>query len=147
MALMNFLPDLGPKVKGNSRPVVPTTAPDVEVQEVSSDVQVVTQRSTSRTDLMKPQEQWGWSEVRDYVVAEIEDRFGVFPRDAKKEHGIFTRFCREYGEDAGAIARYAFEVCGGIWKGSPVSVTRFCKGSDVYFSRIIVQRLREMEKP
>lgn len=97
--------------------------------------------SESRTHLLKPAEQWGWAEVRDYVVASYEERFGAFPRDQRKEYGIFTRFCKEYGSMAGPIAQYAFETCDGWWMNATVTVTRFCKGSDPYFSQPILQRI------
>ena len=99
--------------------------------------------SESKTHLLKPVEQWGWSEVRDYVVSSYEARFGAFPRDQRKEYGIFTRFAKEYGPMAGPIAKYAFETCDGWWMNATVTVNRFCKGSDKYFGEIILKRLTE----
>lgn len=98
----------------------------------------------ARTDLLVPESSWGWEQVRDYVVTQIVDRFGPFPRDSKREYGIFSRFTSTHGPvEAIRIARYAFEVCDGWWCGAPISVTRFCKGSDEYFSRVILNRLAE----
>lgn len=99
--------------------------------------------SQSRTDLLTKQDMWGWSELRDYVVSSIEARFGSFPRDAKKEASIFGRFVKEHGVMAPAIARYAMEDCDGWWRNAPVSVTRFCRGSDPFFADPIKERLSQ----
>lgn len=99
--------------------------------------------STSRTHLLSSPQQWGWSEIRDYVVSEIEARWGAFPRDSRKEASIFKRWCKAYGDDAHEIAKYAFEVCDGSWKGAPISINRFCKGSDEWFSDPILDALRD----
>lgn len=87
--------------------------------------------------------EWGWEELRDYVISESEKRFGVQPRDARKEASVFKRFVGEYGDTAKPIAKYAFEVEDGRWMGAPVTVNRFAKGSDPYFAEVIVQRLSE----
>jgi hypothetical protein len=119
--LMHFDADTTPRQ--TSREV--STAPTV-VETVT----VTTLPSEARGFLSRDDAQWSWSDLRDYVVHEIERRFGTFPRDAKKEFGIFSRFVKEHGEQAAAIAKYAFEVCDGWWQGAPISVNRFCKGSD-----------------
>jgi hypothetical protein len=128
----------------------PVAEPASAAQQTATTKVLVTETLTltpthtqSRTDLLTPEEQWGWSEVRDYVVAQIEQHFGPFPRDARKEHGIFSRFCTKYGPDAGRIAKYAFDVAGGWWKGSPISVTRFCRASDPWFADVILERLND----
>lgn len=90
---------------------------------------------------VKPDSQWGWEEVRDYVVLAIEQRHGPFPRDMRKESGIFKGFVKRWGSQAPAIARFAFEQVDGMWKGAPISVTRFCQGSDPYFAQPIASRL------
>lgn len=97
--------------------------------------------SESRTHLLKEPTEWGWMEVRDYVVTSYESRFGAFPRDQRKEYGIFKRFAATYGEAAGPIAVYAFETCDGWWMGATVTVNRFCIGSDRYFGDVILNRL------
>lgn len=122
-----------------AKPASTTVAAPAVVETVT----VTPLPSQSRSHLLKARAQWGWQEVRDYVVTEIEARFGAFPRDAKKEYGIFSRFAKQYGERAGDIAAYAFETCDGWWLNAPVSVTRFCKGSDPYFGDRILQRLSE----
>lgn len=116
-------------------------APVARTAAVTETVTVTQLPSESRTHLLKPVDQWGWSELRDYVVTAHEERFGPFPRDARKEYGIFTRFAKEWGGHAGAIAKYAFETCDGWWMNAPVTVNRFCKGSDPYFAKPIMDRL------
>ena len=86
---------------------------------------------------------WGWDDLRDYVVGQIEERFGAFPRDSRKEAGIFKSFLSRYPDKAQQIARFAFEVSDGRWKGSPISVNRFCRGSDPYFADVIAERLAD----
>lgn len=96
---------------------------------------------TGRAFLAKPVEAWSWSDLRDYVVTQIEERFGPFPRDSKKEYGIFRRFAETWGDKAGRIAKYAFEVEGGCWLGAPISISRFTRNCDPYFAEVIVPRL------
>lgn len=96
--------------------------------------------SEARTFLLGDETSWGWREVRDYVVAEIERRGGSFER-GPKEFGIFAAFCGRHGTKAGPIARYAFEVCDGMWRQQPITVNRFCKGSDPFFAEVISERL------
>lgn len=133
--LMNLAPVTAAAPAAPAQQSVVTTAPIVER------VTVTQIPSESRGFLATPMERWSWQDLRDYVVHSIEKRHGTFPRDAKKESGIFSRFHREYGADAGRIAQYAFEVCDGWWKNSPVSVSRFTKGSDPYFAAPILERL------
>lgn len=118
-----------------TRTVHPTVVETVTVTPLPSE---------SRTHLLKPEGEWSWSELRDYVVAQIEARFGAFPRDSRKEHAIFTRFIKDHGSHAPAIARHAFDVCDGYWAGAPISINRFCKGSDPYFAAPIVARLLDV---
>lgn len=108
---------------------------------VTDEVTVVARPSESRAFVAKGEGAWDWSDLRDYVVVEIEKRFGAFPRDFKKEAGIFKAFLARHGEAASAIARYAFDVEDGMWAGAPISVTRFCKGSDPFFAEPIAARL------
>lgn len=113
---------------------------------VSTDVQPVTERvvvrpSAATAYLATDTEQWTWSELRDYVVHQIETIHGPFPRDTIKENSIFKSFAKRHGDKATAIARFAFEIAGGYWKGSPITLIRFCKASDPYFASAIVTRL------
>lgn len=99
--------------------------------------------SQSRGYLLRDDGQWSWQDLRDYVVGQIEQRFGPFPRDAVKEASIFKGFVSRHGASAAPIARYAFEVCGGVWANGNIQVYRFCKGSDPFFAVPIAQRLSE----
>lgn len=117
------------------------------VKEVRSEAPVVRETVTTRrietrkTHVGKPPAEWMWEELRDYVVAQIEKCSGKFPRDPKKETGIFMSFAGRWGTLAGPIAIFAFETCNGRWKGAPIAVTRFCRNSDPYFAEEIAQRL------
>lgn len=136
-ALRNFDTDLD--VQGVTRLVtVKETVPVVKDEVVVRPV-----LSQSVTFAGKPPADWSWEELRDYVVREIEARFGAFPRDSKKEFGIFSAFKGRWGAQAGPIAKFAFDVADGRWKGAPISVTRFAKGSDPYFSVPISERLSQ----
>ncbi len=129
-------------------PRQPAQQPPVsQTVEAPTLVQTVTVTPTpSRSDLLAATENWTWMELRDYVVAEITSRFGPFPRDSRKEHGIFSRFLNTYGQDGIEVAKFAFgPVCDGWWGSAPISVNRFCKGSDAYFCQPILARLAELE--
>ena len=97
----------------------------------------------SSTHVLKVEAEWGWEELRDYVVNAITARHGAFPRNFKTEASIFKSFVSRYPADAPAIAKFAFENVNGMWANAPISVNRFCKGSDPYFSDKIVMRLRQ----
>ena len=130
-------PYLQQQLQQQMAPVVVTTAPAV-VQRVSID------HAPARSDLLADTEDWTWAELRDYVVSEITERFGPFPRDSRKEYGIFSRFINQYGSDAIAVAKFAFgPTCDGWWGRAPISVNRFCKGSDPYFVQPILERLAD----
>ena len=110
--------------------------------QVEEKVSVKPKLSSSKEFLGKTV--WGWRELRDYVVIEIERRYGAFPRDQRKEYGIFNSFVNRWGaEDAQAIARYAFEMLDGRWAGAPISIFRFCKGSDDFFARPILDYVED----
>lgn len=127
-------------------PVAATTQDTKTVSAVSAtviadEINVVAKPSQARSFVAKTDETWEWSDLRDYVVNQIEQRFGTFPRDFKKEAGIFKSFLARHGDVASAIARHAFEVENGYWAGAPISVNRFCKNSDKFFSDVITARL------
>ena len=107
--------------------------------------QVVTSRTdtTESAYLLKPAAEWTWQDLRDYVIAEAEKRFGPQVRDPKKGTGIFKGFMQRHGtEDAVAVAMAAFEVYEGTWRKAPVTVTRFCRNSDPFFADVILARLK-----
>lgn len=108
---------------------------------VTEEVTLTPRRSEARAFIAKEEATWEWSDLRDYVVTEIEKRFGAFPRDMRKESGIFKSFLTRYADQAPAIARFAFEVEDGFWGGAPISVNRFCKNSDPFFADKIKVRL------
>lgn len=130
MTLINFDDD----TITESAPTVLETVPVITER-------VITTPTASATHVMAPMDEWGWEELRDYVVGSIETRHGAFPRNMKTEHQIFKSFAKRWGNQAGAIARYAFEVSDGIWRGAPISVNRFCLNSDEFFASIIAERL------
>lgn len=86
-------------------------------------------------------EKWDWRQVRDYVIVEIEKRFGPVDCPSGKQFGVFSAFAGRWGALAGPIAKYAFEISDGIWNGTPITVNRFAKGSDPYFAAVIADRL------
>jgi hypothetical protein len=93
------------------------------------------------THVMTEQSRWSWQELRDYVVGRIIATHGPYPRNDKKEMGIFKSFADRWGPDAPDIAKFAFEQMGGYWKNAPISVNRFCKASDPYFATPIIDHL------
>lgn len=123
---------------------------ELDVRGVSKMVVGVTEtvtvipRTTSQgmAHIGKPDAEWGWADLRDYVIHEIQRRFGSCPRkDPKVEYGIFNSFMSRWGIKAPAIARHAFETGSGVWKGEPVHIENFCKNSDAYFAQPIAERL------
>ena len=90
---------------------------------------------------MKSDESWGWQELRDYVIREIERRHGPQVRNPKTESSIFKSFITRWPDQAVAIAKTAFEVHNGMWRNAPISVNRFCKASDEYFAAVIAKNL------
>lgn len=144
-----------------SEPALVETAPTVTIVEPAPTLVTVTETVTAvvsrmdshSTHLNKDESSWGWEELRDFVVNEIESRQGPIPRDSRKESGIFKSFLTRYGvtdasgkvTDASrpvAIAKAAFgPVFNGMWNSAPIGVNRFCKGSDVYFADVIAKRL------
>lgn len=98
-------------------------------------------RTSAMAYVGKSDHEWQWNDLRDYVVYEIEKRYGRFTSTATKEFGIFNSFMKRWGLKAPAIARYAFEVCGGQWRGRPVHIEDFCRNSDPHFAQPIADRL------
>lgn len=124
--------------QGVSRIVKVTT----EVGPVSTKV---SQKTTPSTYNYRPEDDWSWRELRDYVVRQIELRFGpIENRQGFKERAIFESFLSRHPR-AIEIARYAFEQQEGVWDRKPVSVFSFCKGSDPFFAGPINARLAQSE--
>lgn len=120
-----------------------TTESEPQQQTPVTVTQTVTVRrpETRATHVATQSSVWTWEQLRDYVVSRIEAISGPFPRDPLREKGIFSSFISRWGAQAGPIAEFAFETMDGRWKGAPVSVSRFCKGSDPYFASEIAERL------
>lgn len=111
--------------------VAPTIVQRVSIEQVPA-----------RSDLLVEAEHWGWMELRDYVASQIINLFGPFPRDSRKEYGIFNRYFGAYGLDGIRVSEFAFgPVCEGWWGGAPISINRYCKASDPYFTEPILARL------
>lgn len=122
---------------GTTRRVVSKTATP-QVRETLT----VIPASDSAGYKARPVEQWNWTDLRDYIVVEIEKRHGPQVRDPKKEAGVVKGFISRWGiQQAHAIARAAFEVHDGWWRNAPISINRFTRGSDPYFASVIAERL------
>lgn len=93
------------------------------------------------TDVGKDPTKWDWRDLRNYVVRQIQAFHGEFPIEELKVIGIFKGFARRHGELAGPIAVAAFDLHHGRWRGAPISVTRFCAGSDEFFADPIKRSL------
>lgn len=133
--------DIPLSVQRQQRQQQRTIAEPVPVVRESVSVQVHQRKDFIATDSSS----WTWSQLRDYVITAIEAKEGgPVPRiEEYKERSIFQGFLARHKELAGPIAQHAFEVCDGMWKGSPIGVRRFCSGSDEYFADVIKARLRD----
>jgi hypothetical protein len=121
----------------------PATALRTVVPVVTAQVTVTQTPSQAASYVMRPEDQWGWNDLRDYVIREIERVHGPQPRDPRKESSIFKSFIGRHGaEKAVAIAKAAFGPAHqGMWRGAPISVNRFCLASDPFFADVISERL------
>lgn len=118
-------------------PTLPSVAPVRDQVPVPSPSSVA-----RRSDLLSSD--WGWGELRDYVVASIIERFGPILRNPVTEKSIFSSFINRWGADeAEAIARRAFEIHEGVWGSAPISVNRFCIASDPYFAEPLLEASRQ----
>lgn len=137
---MSMLP---PIRLGEQIPMLPIGTTHVEVTVVSSPrIEALASSvipSVGRADLLGTGDPW--EAIRDYVVRKIEQRWGQFPRNAIKEASVFKSFAQRWGDMAMPIARLACEEMGCIWESAPISVNRFCKGSDPYFAAVLAQRV------
>lgn len=48
--------------------------------------------------------------------------------------GVLDAFWDRFGPRAMVIARYAFDVCNGVWMGAPIGIMRFTASSDPFFA-------------
>jgi hypothetical protein len=96
------------------------------------------------TDLLDAPMDWSWEQLRDYVMRSILERHGPQPRrEAHQINSIFKSFAARWGNQAGPIARFAFEQQDGYWRSAPVDIRRFTKGNDDYFAGPISERLAD----
>lgn len=124
------------KAAAGETPVVKTAPATPVVQETVRITPVA-----GAAYLMKPDGEWSWEDLRDYVMGQIVLFHGPQVRSSVKETGIFKGFMSRHGDKAVPIARFAFEQQRGMWQRAPVSVTRFCRGSDAYFADPITKRI------
>jgi hypothetical protein len=126
-----------------------------QVVTAHSNVPSVTERAIAvvtpvrKTHLLTAGANWSWQDLRDYVVGQIETRFGPIPRNTNQETGIFKSFYGRWpaGPDlisAADIAQHLYETLGGWWRGSPVRIGRFAKPSDPYCAAIVAEQLRQL---
>lgn len=127
--LMNFEPDL---------PVLSMRRHEGPVPEMKIIKSPISQRTAF---VGKPDSEWNWSDLRDYVVRSLQERGLPMERNPVKEAGIFKSFMARHGHMAVAIARYVVEVEDARWSGQPITINRFCKAADVWFSDKIKDRL------
>jgi len=113
---------------------------------VVSITETIEVRPSRVAHVIKDPVQWGWEELRDYVVSQIEALWGPFPRELAKEKSIFSSFIDRFGAHAPVIAKYAFEVKKGVWGGAPIRVTRFTRASDEWFARRVLDELAALER-
>lgn len=96
------------------------------------------------TDLLDAPMDWSWEQLRDYVMRSIVERHGPQPRrETHQVNSIFKSFAARWGNQAGPIARFAFEQQDGFWRDAPVDIRRFTKGNDAYFAGPISERLAD----
>lgn len=93
------------------------------------------------THLLADEAEWTWENLRDYVMAEIEKRHGPQVSDPVRVKATFQGFLKRWGADAVVIAKAAFEIYDGMWANAPITYTRFCKKSDDFFARRILDRI------
>lgn len=118
------------------RPNVP--APQARPLSTQAAVRV----TMASTDLLDAPMDWSWEQLRDYVMRSILERHGPQPRrETHQINSIFKSFAARWGNQAGPIARFAFEQQDGYWRSAPVDIRRFTKGNDDYFARPIAERI------
>jgi hypothetical protein len=150
-------PELSPNLKRLQQLMHYSHGKEAEVEEVLTALRVppeafrpkrVEEARQPATPPSSDASDWGWEELRDYAVSEMERLHGPSPRDTKKETVIFQAFFDHYGNMAVPIAQFAFgPACKGIWKGAPISVPRFDRVSYSYFGDVIHTQLRNQQAP
>jgi hypothetical protein len=75
----------------------PTLTVEEAVRMVREEVGIQPQGPSKTTHIALADEQWGWEQLRDYVVTQIEKVNGIFPRNRITEKAIFTSFAKRWG--------------------------------------------------
>ena len=100
--------------------------------------------SHESTYLMKPDSEWGWRDLRDYIRWSCQRIGFSHETDSRAEQSIYSSFLRRYPNGIGIkIARYVVELTDGRWHGYPVTEYTFRKSFDEEFAQAI---LRLMER-
>lgn len=132
MTLLNFETELD--TRGVTRMVV---REEVRVRQHSP-----RQRAAAKTHLTAPEGERTWKHLRDYVMTEIERRFGREQIEPVRLASIFKGFMARRGEaEAFAVAEYAFGQLDGYWLNRPITPYSFCKNSDKFFADPIAERI------
>lgn len=140
----NPLPPTPPASQGNrGQPLVSQTRP---IRTRGSEGARVATRmvGVSRAYLFKEPADWDWEDLRDYSVEQITEVSGPFEFDATKANSVFRAFMKRH-PNAPQIARYVFDILGGLWYAEPVGIYRFYRGQDPYFADPITRLLNEAE--
>lgn len=128
--LMNFEPD--------DLPVLSMRRYEGPVPEIK----VIKSSISQRTAFVgKSDDQWDWSDLRDYVIRSMQERGLLVERNPIKEAGIFKSFMTRHGVMAVRIARHVVEVEDARWSGQPITINRFCLKADPWFATPIKARL------
>lgn len=142
--MINFAP-AAPYGKAAQTVVKPKSGTVRTIASTSPGVQPAMTRpvaATAASDLLDIPMNWDWRQLRDYVMRSIAERHGPQPAgDEVRIQSIFRSFAQRWGNQAGPIARFAFEDQDGFWRNAPVAISRFTKGNDPYFAGPIAERL------
>lgn len=153
LTYLSFDSPVGPPPTGGSSPLAFGALVDVDVREeivttvvfaapvAATEMSETPVAPSTKTHLTAGDGDWTWQQLRDYVVSAIADRFGNFPRNPIIEKAIFSGFINRWGSQAKDIAKCAVEVHGCWWRNAPISIQRFCQGSDPYFAQVIARQL------
>jgi hypothetical protein len=89
----------------------------------------------------RPPEDWSATDVTAYITEEIVRVHGP-QLPAREATAVLQAFCQRFTVPVAArIARAAFEVYGGMWRGAPVTWRRFGATNDAFFAEPILAAL------
>jgi hypothetical protein len=144
--LINFAP-AAPYGKAAQTVAKPKSGTVRTVEPTSPGIQSAMTRplpATAATDLLSSPTDWDWQQLRDYVMRSVAERHGPQPAmDPVKIRSIFQSFAQRWGNQAGPIARFAFEEQDGFWRSAPVTPFKFVKKWDPHFAGPISERLAD----